>query len=161
MTGRDVPAGNSPVPADHVQRWQETTAAAFRTAHPRTWTITLPPGLKMLSLNGRYHWSERDRRNKAFMKAAWAMALQAKIPRLDRVIVTAEYQPPDRRARDADNIALAAKSGIDGLVKAGVLPDDDSSHVLRVECRIGEPYPRGRLVLHVTEITGPPTGATP
>lgn len=40
-----------------------------------------------------------------------------------------------------------------GGVGAGkILPEDDSRHVTEVTCRIGEPYPLGRLVLHLTEV---------
>jgi crossover junction endodeoxyribonuclease RusA len=121
---------------------------------PRTYTVELPAGLKLLSLNDRLHWAERDRRTEALKKAAWAMAWQAKIPPLGRVSIVAEYQPPDGRHRDADNIAPAAKAAIDGLVIAQVVPDDESPrYVTEVICRIGEPYPRGRLVLRLTEVT--------
>jgi Holliday junction resolvase RusA-like endonuclease len=116
--------------------------------------IELPPGLKMLSLNGRYHWSERNRRNAAIRKAAWALALNAKIPRLERVSVTVTYQPPDRHRRDADNIAMAAKAAIDGISAAGVVEGDWSEHVTEVVCRIGERYPKGRLVIAITEAPG-------
>ncbi len=120
----------------------------------RTFVLELPPGLKMLSLNGRYHWSERNRLNAAIKKAAWALAVNAKIPRLDRVSIMAVYEPPDRRNRDADNLAMAAKAAIDGIAAAGVVEGDWSAHVTEVICRIGERYPKGRLVVHITEVTG-------
>ncbi len=119
----------------------------------RTFTITLPPGLALLSLNDRGHWAARYRRTEALKKAAWAMALQAKIPRLERVCVVAEYQPPDRRHRDADNPVASVKAAIDGIVAAGILPSDESPrYVASVTCSIGEPYPKGRLVLHLSEL---------
>ena len=129
------------------------TAAPVRGRAGRTFTIALPPGLKLLSLNGREHWAERARRTEALKKAAWAMALQAKIPRLERVSITAEYQPPDRRHRDADNPVASVKAAIDGIVAAGILPSDESPrYVASVTCSIGEPYPKGRLVLHLAEL---------
>jgi crossover junction endodeoxyribonuclease RusA len=118
----------------------------------RTFTLELPSGLKMLSLNDRLHWAERDRRNKAIKKASWALALAGRLPRLHQATIIAEYRPPNRHHRDADNIAPSVKSAIDGITAAGVFADDDSSHVVRVECRIGDPCPRGRLVLHITEV---------
>jgi len=119
----------------------------------RTFTIALPPGLALLSLNDRGHWAARYRRSEALKKAAWAMALQAKIPRLERVSITAEYQPPDRRHRDADNPVASVKAAIDGIVAAGILPSDESPrYVASVTCSIGEPYPKGRLVLHLAEL---------
>lgn len=126
---------------------------------PRTFTITLPAGLALLSLNDRGHWAARYRRSEALRKAAWAMALQAKIPRLERVSVVAEYQPGDLRHRDPDNIAASAKAAIDGLRAARVLPEDDSRHVTEVTCRIGPLHPKGRLILHLTEVPGGTDGA--
>ena len=129
-------------------------AADALPAGSRTYTIALPPGLKLLSLNGREHWTERGRRTKALKNAAWAVARQAKIPRLERVSVAVEYQPPDRRRRDAENTCAASgKAAIDGIVAAGVLPDDECPrYVESITCVIGEQYPGGRLVLHLTEI---------
>ena len=110
--------------------------------------------MKLLSLNGRGHWSERHRRTQALKNAAFMLARQAKIPHLERVAVTVEYQPPDRRHYDAENkCAPSGKACIDGIVAAGILPDDESPrYVTKVTCRIGEPYPLGRLVLHLTEV---------
>ena len=130
----------------------ETKGAPVAGPTLRTFTITLPAGLPLLSLNDRFHWRERHRRNQSLKKAAWAMALQGKVTHLHRISVTAEYQPPDRRLRDPDNIAPSVKAAIDGLVAAQVVPFDDSAYVVAVECRIGEPYPLGRLVLHVAEV---------
>ena len=118
-------------------------------------TIELPAGLDLLSPNQRLHWAERNRRFQVLKKAAWAMALKDHVPRLEHASVVVEYQPPDRRRRDADNTPTASgKPCLDGLVAARVLPGDDSRHVIQVAYRIGEPYPRGRLVLHLKE--GPP-----
>lgn len=119
-----------------------------------TYTITLPAGLKLLSLNDRLHWRERNSRAQELKRAAWVMALNARVPQLDRVSVVVEYQPPDRRHRDADNISPAGKAALDGIVAARCLPGDDSRHVAGVRCIIGEPFPKGRLVLHLTETPG-------
>jgi crossover junction endodeoxyribonuclease RusA len=117
--------------------------------------LELPPGLPILSLNGRQHWAQRNRDTQAIKKAAWAKALAAKVPPLARVTITVEYQPPDRRRRDPDNLAPTGKAAIDGLVAAKVLPDDNSEHVTAVRYIIGEPYklhPRGRIVIRVREL---------
>lgn len=84
------------------------------------------------------------------------MAVQGKVPRLNRVSILVEYQPPEiRRHRDADNPMPSVKACIDGIVAAGVLADDESPrYVTEITCRIGEPFPRGRIVLHLTEISG-------
>ena len=134
---------------------RSTPAGDLGEASPAgtTYTLTMPAGQKMLSLNSRYHWAERRRRTEQLKNDACQTARSLKIPRLERVTIVVEYQPPDRRRRDADNAATASgKPCIDGLVLAGVLEDDDSAHVLSVTYRIGEIYRLGRLILHVTEV---------
>jgi crossover junction endodeoxyribonuclease RusA len=152
LAGQGQPSSRVPLPGGGPR----TSAAPVTTVSspgPRTFTIALPAGLKLLSLNGREHWSERARRTESLKKAAWAMTLQAKIPRLDRVSVVVEYQPPDHRRRDADNPAPSAKACIDGIVAAGVLTDDACPrYVTGIQSTIGEPYPKGRLVIHLTEV---------
>jgi hypothetical protein len=133
-------------------------AAGVREARPasgrtRTFTIKLPAGIQILSLNDRAHWAARNRHGQVIRDAAIIMTRKAKVPHLERVTITAEYRPPDRRYRDADNISAGVKYAIDGIVAAGVLKGDDKRYVARVSCEIGEPVPRGQLVLRVTEVT--------
>lgn len=118
----------------------------------RTWTITLPAGLELLSLNDRLHWRARHARAQVIKDAACVMARKAGVPLLGRARVAVEYQPPDRRHRDADNPVASAKAAIDGLVMARCLIDDECPrYVTGIYCTIGEIFPRGRLVLHLTE----------
>lgn len=120
----------------------------------RSWTIELPAGLKVLSLNQRSHWAEKNRRGAELKKAAWAMAISRRVPHLDRISVIVEYQPPDRRHRDADNVGPpSGKYAIDGLVAAKIIPDDESPrYVADIRYRLGPICPKGRLVLHITEV---------
>ena len=122
----------------------DTTTRSFR--------LEMPARLELVSANDRLHWAVRNRRGQQLRKAAWALARQARIPLLERAVITAEYQPPlISRLRDADNLAPSVKYLIDGLVDAGVLPDDNARHVTQVTYRLGDPFPGGRLVLHVEE----------
>jgi crossover junction endodeoxyribonuclease RusA len=123
-------------------------------AGTRTWTLMLPPGLPLLSLNHRLHWAETARRKKGIRTAAWAVTKQQKVPFLGRIRVTGEYQPPDRRKRDEDNLAVSLKAAIDGIRDAGVVLDDTADLVTFAGVRIGERYPRGRLLIHITELPG-------
>lgn len=121
-------------------------------ADPRELMIALPPGLRILSLNGREHWAARNRAAQDIKAHAWALAKLHHAPRLQRAAITVEYRPPDRRRRDPDNLAPTGKAAIDGLVLAGVLPDDNSDHVTAVRYQIGPVFPRGRIILHVREV---------
>ena len=120
----------------------------------RTWTLEFPAGMKLPTLNDHSHWRVRYTRGEVIRKAAWALAVQAHVPPLERIAVSAEYQPPDRRKRDEDNLTLSVKSAIDGIKAARVVPDDSSGYVRYDGCRIGERYPKGRLIITITEVTG-------
>jgi crossover junction endodeoxyribonuclease RusA len=120
---------------------------------PRTWTLTLPAGLPLLNLNVEMHWAARRRRKQGIENAAIVLARQQRIPLLARIRVEGEYQPPDRRKRDEDNLSVSMKAAIDGIRKAGIVQDDDSAQVTFAGVRIGERYPRGRLLIHITELT--------
>jgi crossover junction endodeoxyribonuclease RusA len=134
-----------------------TPAAAQTGPHgagvpSRTWTLELPAGLKVLTLNDRLHWAEEHRRRQALKKAAWVMALNAKIPHLPRAVVSLEYQPPDLRERDEDNMAATAKPCIDGLVAAKVFTKDSSEYVSYGGCTISKRlYPKGRVIVTITD----------
>lgn len=90
------------------------------------------PALKPLSPNWRGHWAAKAAARKK-LRQAWAMAaLQqgAGLVRANRLDVRLEFVPPDRRARDLDNLLASCKSGVDGL--ADVLGVDDSKWGLSI-----------------------------
>lgn len=118
-------------------------------AAPRETTLALPPGLPLLNANQRLHWAVKNRRAQDLKRAAWAASKNGKVLSTDKASITVEYQPPDRRRRDADNLAPTGKACIDGLVLAGVIPDDDHTHVTSVSYTIGPVCPRGRVILHI------------
>lgn len=120
---------------------------------PRTWTVELPDRLLLLNANDRLHWRVRRDRTAAIRTAAWALAKQMKIPLLARAYIVAEYCPTDRRRRDPANWAPTAKAAVDGLVDAGVLPDDSAEYLDGPDMRLGLVTPGGRrFLLHITEL---------
>lgn len=118
----------------------------------RTWTVELPAGLTLLNANQRLHWSRKAELTRNIRAAAYVCTRHVKVPRLRRISVVAEYRPPDRRRRDVHNLYPSAKAAVDGLIDAGVLPDDSDRYLVGPDMRAGEVAPRGRLVLHVTEL---------
>lgn len=106
-----------------------------------TITITRAPGCDWLSANQRHHW-----RTKADLTAWWRAAAgwrtrQAGIPALGPTLVVAElHMTPRRRVRiDPANYAPTAKACVDGLVDAGIWPDDSSGWVTGPDMRLGLP----------------------
>jgi crossover junction endodeoxyribonuclease RusA len=90
----------------------------------RTWTTRLsdyrtPP----LSLNDRMHWRKRAKITAEIRGLVCAWASTA-VPACSATEVELHYVPRDARRRDADNLVPILKACCDGLVDAGVVPDD-------------------------------------
>lgn len=109
-----------------------------------------------LSANQRLHWAPKAQRTKALRVLGRANARTLQVPPLGTSHVAAFIGYPRNGKADPANAAPTVKALIDGLVDAGVWPDDDSTHV------IGPTYLRGnkcdpnthtvRLVLTPQEI---------
>lgn len=104
-------------------------------------SIALPWPPKELSPNGRKHW-----RGLAKFKAAYRdtcrieTLLQCRPDYLqlpERIHLSMDFVPPDRRRRDRDNLVAAMKSGLDGVADAlGI--NDERFAVLTVRTVEGE-----------------------
>jgi crossover junction endodeoxyribonuclease RusA len=104
--------------------------------------LTLPPSA--CSQNSRCHWSERARATSAYRKEAWAMFLQAKprdwTRRPVKLQVHMRYGRGSRgyKPQDVQNAIGALKAAIDGMVDAGIVPDDSAQWVSWGEVSIKE-----------------------
>ena len=96
-------------------------------------TVTLPWPPKSLSPNARLHWAATSKSKAAYRYACRMLAKQAGIsmPADARPLVSLLFVPPDRRARDRDNMLAAMKAGLDGLADA--MGCDDSRWRLAIE----------------------------
>lgn len=147
--------GNSPVPSHEVPHRGGTgplapgavTAGEGRPAPGdlRSWRIVIPPGTQLLTLNQRLHYIAQAQRVKTLRETAGWLARTQRIPRLEAAWIVCEYIAPDRRRRDPGNWMPTAKACVDGLVDAGVLADDDWTHVRGPDMRLSVP---GKLPRH-------------
>lgn len=96
---------------------------------PRSWTLTID-GFEPLSLNDRTHRMARAQLTAEWVGEVVTLVKAERIPRLQRIHVRLEAHPPIRRRRDRDNLAATLKPCIDGLVRAGVVPDDTPDRVV-------------------------------
>lgn len=121
----------------------------------RRWTLELPDA-PYITPNQRGHWTARARLNRGWRHAAHMLARSEGIPPLPRIHVALTMQPKDRRRRDPDNLVPGVlKPCIDGLVDAGIVPDDGQRWVDWSRPRIVPPdRPAGwhRWWLEVTEL---------
>lgn len=116
--------------------------------------VVLPWPPRGLSPNARQHWAALAKAKKSYRARC---ALQARAQGLVRVsdgahahaLIALTFSPPDRRARDLDNVLASLKSGLDGLVD--VLGVDDARWALSIQW--GAPV-KGGAVRVVVEVMG-------
>ena len=116
-----------------------------------TLLINLPWTQPPLTANQRMHWAKKASVTREVRQTTRVLAHGA--PRADRLVVTLHYRPRQRRVRDRHNLWPTVKACVDGLVDAGIVPNDDSEHLSAPEPVIhppGEPamwleldYPNG------------------
>lgn len=119
----------------------------------RTWTFALPHTKPPLTMNQRLHWRAEHRIKAQLRRDVVRLARHARIPALPRVAVELHYVPRDSRRRDPINLAPTAKVVEDGLVDAGVVPDDVPLYVDPTPCVIDPPSGGpGRMYVVVREL---------
>lgn len=118
---------------------------------------------QLINANVRLHWREDRKRSRDLRAVAGWQARAARIPGLTSARIVARVTWPDARRRDAHNLGPTGKHLIDGLVDAGVLPDDSDRHLIGPDWRTtDEPLPRSqwlvagtvpttRIVLEITD----------
>lgn len=92
-------------------------------------TIPLPYGAPPISANGRYHWAARARLTRQVRREVATLARHHKTRAVDVAEVTWHWRPEVKRRRDDSGPAPSVKAAVDGLVDAGVLPDDTADIV--------------------------------
>lgn len=83
--------------------------------------VTLPWPPRALSPNARTHWRKKAPITKAYKHACWALVKEARIVApvsAGRLHLWLDFYPPDRRARDDDNMIASFKAGRDGIALA-------------------------------------------
>jgi Holliday junction resolvase RusA-like endonuclease len=126
--------------AAYTERWGRRPADVPeyvpdpREAATMSLTLTLPvavPFSEVANANDarREHWGTKSRKARA-LRARGALAYRlAGSPRMDVVRCSVQVYYPDRRKRDVANLHPTVKALVDGMVKAGLLPDDDDAHL--------------------------------
>lgn len=93
-----------------------------------TVTLTFPEPAKRLSMNDRLHWASKANVVKLWRHTA-DLSARRLIPPQEPCFVRVTFPVIDARRRDSDNPAPTVKAIVDGLVDAGVWPDDSPEWV--------------------------------
>lgn len=98
---------------------------------PREWQLklTVENGRKWLSLNDRGSWRVWATPIAAWRHHACELAKAANIPTLTRATITGHIYKNRAGRYDPHNLFATLKPIIDGIVDAGVLADDDHTHL--------------------------------
>lgn len=91
--------------------------------------VPLVNGRPALSANQRLHWRRKAEVTAAVRDGVAWRAKAARIGAQDHILVRLHFAPQDRRRRDASNLMPVQKAAVDGLVEAGVVPDDTARWV--------------------------------
>ncbi len=108
-------------------------------AGPRTWTLPPMTGTRMTS-NDRHHWAKRANITAEWRTMAYQHTRSQRVPLLGRARIVVYWLPQNAHGRDAANLYPLAKAAVDGIVDAGALTDDDTSHLEGPDMRLGERY---------------------
>ena len=102
--------------------------------------------------------AQKARRTRALRVRAALAARAARIPPMARARITVHVHGRTRARTDPANAYPTIKACVDGLVDAGVLPDDDAAHLDGPDMRLGDPIPHlptghHRLTVDITNTT--------
>lgn len=113
------------------------------------------PRSKMLSANDKMHWAARSRLTKQLRQWGYLLGREGQgVARLHltRARVEFEFAYPDRRRRDRHNLAPTVKALMDGLIDAGLLPDDSDRFLDGPHTVIADRLAAGRLGVPMYEV---------
>lgn len=111
----------------------------------------VPYGL--LSANTRHHWSVNREVARTWRHAAATTAQHQGIPPIQRARVVVTFHKATSHRYDPGNLAPVSKAIVDGLVDAGVFPDDSHEYLVGPDHRAGEKSTTPHVVITITELT--------
>ena len=104
-----------------------------------------------LNANQRLHWAAKAKLTRTIRQTVEGTARRAFMDPFEHVTVQLTWVVTDKRRPDSDNIYPTFKAMCDGLVDAGIVPDDTPQYMdKRAPLIRHEPGGKARLELEVT-----------
>lgn len=117
------------------------------------YVVWLPWTRPPLTMNQRQHWQAKRRLTRAIRDHVSTHLQAAMFQPAAHIRVQLHYVPKDRRHRDADNLVATSKPCVDGIVDAGLVPDDTPDYVTHLMPVIDAPdRDNPRLFISITVI---------
>ena len=110
---------------------------------PRTFIFTVPAPCKFINSNNRLHHHAKAELTRAWRQSA-AMEARRVFAGIELTIpvrIVAAINKPGNRRWDPNNLAPTTKACVDGIVDAGVIPDDSWREVVGPDHRRGTAAP--------------------
>lgn len=114
-----------------------------------TYRISIPAPAKFISANDRLHHMQRAKLTKAWREAA-KEACKHLPPLTPPVHILASIQKPRAGRWDPNNLNGTTKAIVDGIVDAGIIPDDSWKEVIGPDHRRGPKGPEA-IILTIEE----------
>lgn len=97
------------------------------------------------------HYYQLNKEKETWEKVVAVSVKEQQIKKVERCRITFEFYFKDKRKHDPDNYSASAKFLLDGMVKAGVLDDDNFSVIEELSLKQGgickEPY----ILIHLED----------
>lgn len=115
--------------------------------------VTLPIPFELISANKRMHWAVKAPKVREWRGAGYQLGRS--FSRRQRAHVLVEFDWPDKRRRDPANFHPTIKALIDGMIDAGLLPDDNDRYLDGPDARraydtVREPGQEKLVMLRIT-----------
>jgi len=102
----------------------------------------------------RAHWQKVRAIKKQVGDAVAWLARQQGIKDVGPAAVEFIWFAPDKRRRDSDSLGPFVKAALDGLVQAGVFPDDHNGWVVKTSMSVVSTDTRNpRIEIHIQEMS--------
>lgn len=100
-----------------------------------TMTITIH-ATNLITANQIMHWARRADIVRTLRRTGLINARKQGIAPMERAHLTVYVSWQNARRRDVSNISPTIKALVDGIVEAGILPDDDDLHLTGPDLRV-------------------------
>lgn len=138
--------------AEHASVKDAAKQPTENNASRRALRISIPAPCDFINTNRRYHPMAKAKLTKAWREASRAAA-HGIPPLTPPVHIMAHIWKPRTGRYDPNNLADTSKACVDGLVDAGLLPDDSFKEVIGPDHRHGGKGP-ATLILTIEPLLG-------